>query len=79
MGDDASSRLRALGLLAENHTFGEVTGEPRKKFYPWCLINWCPEYRRSKTRHRDVDRNAFECPYCGYALVWKTKQAKVLK
>lgn len=79
MPDDIATRLRSAGFLAENHSYAEVIGHPRKTYYPWCMYDPCPETYEARTRHRDVGRNAFECPYCQYALVWRPKKAGMIK
>ena len=74
---DVFAKLRGLGLLSENHTFAEIQERARIKSYAWCLTNSCPIYRQTAARHRDVNRDAVDCPACGYALFWRKKKHEV--
>lgn len=77
MSFDMMRKLRRVGLLAECHTWAETQGQPREQTYAWCLVNSCPEYRRTGSRHRDTCRAAIDCPFCEHALLWRKKKHEV--
>lgn len=76
-GNSLIGKLRSMGLLAETFSYSELQERAAIKTYPWCLVNSCPEFRKTRSRHREVSRDAVDCPHCGYALIWRNKKHEV--
>lgn len=86
-GKEYSELLRHTGVSVENIEANldpgpdlEGTTVQRKQYYAWCLWNGCPAYTGGKkARHREVPKTTIFCPYCEYALVWRTYKHEVGK
>jgi len=64
--------LRRGGLLAENHSFSELSGAKEKaRPYAYCYYYECcrkfgqPAFKRQLTKHQ------YRCPDCSKELTWK--------
>lgn len=79
-GKDYVDLLKSKGVSVDNIGANSSEGPDlegvevkRKVYYAWCLWNGCPAYNNGKkARHREVPKTTIFCPYCEYALVWRT-------